>query len=782
MKLRVAFLEKKECVYNGCFQNSFIDSAEKWVVFGHFDAMYIYNSEEENILSAIHNNNKKILGVSENSSYYSALYMIATDNDEFFWNSKKPFLTLIRVHFSPNISFSVAQEKLKTSLKKDLQEDNFIQCIYEIYNTLELSDAIIAVKSESLSDIIKISYKIKQLDFVGEVYTYSAILEKCISEQKGGKEDDIMDLISLRFSVSHSNNVEYITNLATRIFTKTDCFLTNGLDDILLTAYQVSTKSLIQFYYELFFSGQTGKDKNSSIITRIGLSFSVLNGVQSISTVVPEKSKLEEACEILFKRTFDIQKSINSMNEHSFFLSEQSWNRTLSEIVKLLLRMSKTAVLDEFVYLIIPSMAAFLSNIEGLLNKSINENTINLQEQYVYEYLQSTAELAEQITRTERQLSHNPELRPIIYDIPIAVLEYSLAILTTCSEMLTANEDNNEKIKFLLLPRLCKHVAAKEVFPATEKTIGLVLINVPMELLYDPKKLMSNLIHEISHFIGEKHRYRKERLENYAKTSAIFFCKLILNTYNSNAISTVSNELLQIFGNKLQNKEKTRIDDMQSIVNRWAYNIIREKHVAEFSDLIRRIISDNKSGIAISFNRSAYIANYNTYFQPLLKNITMLFREVYADICMLYFLPITSEEYTSLIYEDVKDEPYGTDIYWLFVIRMYICLKVSKRDLSLIAKDNANYSQIAQDIMSIQDDLSSNKEKQDSFYPIGVTLQVLQYAEKCYNSMESHFNDNAALKHKEKQIVDFYKKFYYKDFLDTIDNFRYNILNEFDNL
>ncbi len=774
MGLRVAFLEKKESIHSGCFQKSFIENAEKWIVFGHFDTMHIYKPTEKDLLSAIRDNNKLIIGNQENKSYYSALYMISEEDDGFFWDDVSPFLAVIRVHFSSHTNFSDTIKNLSNSMKK-ISSNKYI---YNIYNTLELSDAIIVVKSETLSEILNVAYEIKKFDFVGEIYTYASVRMEYISRPELIKEDEI-DLVSLRFSVSKSKNVKYISDLAESIF-GADCYLTNGLDDMLLISDKVHVNKILHFYHELFFTGKKTDANATSSITRIGLSFKKLNDANPIIGKPSEKSKLEKICERLFETNNEIQEIINLKQEKGLLL-ELPWNETLCEIVKLLLRMSKTPVLDEFVYLILPAMNAFLMDLQLYLNnlEQLSNHDIQMQEKCIYEFIQSMADLSEQVTRTEGQLSHNPELRPILYDIPIAVLEYTLATVNTCSQILSI-EDVNEKINFLLVPQICERVEAVEIFRADETTVGLLKINIPVELLYDPKKLISNLIHEISHFIGERHRYREERIENYANASSILFNKLIFNTYNKMSISTVAKELSDNCNSNCLQKNKIRISDMELSIYEWCENIIDPENVSEFSKLIRRIINDGKNGFKVSLDRYEYMTNYQVYFQPLIKNITMLFREVYADINMLYFLPISDEDYVAWLYEDIKDEPFGTDIYWLYILRIYICLRTIGRNLILVSKNKGVNKNVSKGIVIIEEDFNLDKEKHQTYYPIGVVLQVLEYAQRCYSSIEACFNDEEKYSDKKQNMIDFYKNFKYKDFLDSIDTYRNNILDEFD--
>lgn len=397
----------------------------------------------------------------------------------------------------------------------------------------------------------------------------------------------------------------------------------------------------------------------------------------------------------------------------------------------------------------LPGVRSFLINVREQMKRP--PYIVKTDVGKYHDFIENWTHLMEHIMRVESQMTHYPEMRPILYDMPVIMLEYTLAFLVKCSNALQTSDTANKKINFLLVPRLCQKIRATELFPATSDRPGLVLVRIPLHMLYDPMSIQIALCHETSHFVGEKHRKREDRILYYTISAAVLLAKIVFFTYNACLIDVIQDELEKTI--RFSSEYCTNISEMKDKVLEWTDTLFGiglncndkcndENYVAFIKKVLRRSAIKNsdtdKSSdrLCIRSNNADLKIMYLTKFQQLLLDVTILFREIYADICMLNLLPICSETYIKSFFTEFA--PNESNRYELFAVRIYVSLTASGKNIPIPdGKINNHVIQpLYDEIKKIQCSMKNDLENQEQLIPMGVIRALLSYAKKCYNSLE----------------------------------------------
>lgn len=776
MKLRVILLEKIASMEKDCFckNNNILpkNAIGPWITLGHFDATYTYelNVRDADIFMGIKKSNQTISAYNSGESYFHPLYVLYEDNDEEFWRSQTWYLAVVRIHYALSTDIAMLNSCLKNALMDDAKKHN---CTCHIYQTIELSDLALAVKSNCLRDILDFTLKLRKYSCIGKVYTYCSISYDRIRSTSDFPEFETIPTFSMRFSVSDFQEVTQQIATLKRTLGDAVSYSIVGVDDISLNCTGLPMGNLIRLYRCCFIpdydcSSPLSK-AFSDVTTRVGIDLGEQFPFVEIGRNSNNGTRLSEACQRLVRIDSEIQAIVHDSKYDIPYETVHSWLKPLSELTKSLLRMSRTVVLDEFVYLMIPGVTAFLENILCLL-----QNTHKLPEEYAPYYqrfVENWSHLMEHIMRIEGQLTHYPDVRPIIYDIPIVMLEYTLAFLEQVSDVLRSSDADPQRINFLLVPCLCNRMNAIELFAAGRNIPGLVLIAIPFHTLYNPAEVLCALVHETSHFVGETHRNRESRASYFIKAIAVLMAKVFFSSYAACIIETIAKELEEL----LDLQSRTSAQKIRDFVKKWALNLFKEKNYNKF---VRKVLLLNSGREKVKFETSpAKIRDIRLLkFGNLLQDLYTLFREIYADICMLYFLPLETTSYVNSLVDDLVLN--GDNPYEQFAIRIYISLAVSRRSIpekTYFASSDAA-SHLYEEIKKIQSELVQDEEP-ERLFPISSIRYLIEYAQECYKSLDSSLAGKSSLEDIKNMFNGVVHEMNYDKLLEPISTYRMKVID-----
>lgn len=768
MSIHVILLEKIRTLSPGCFEKDFDqDILDSWIALGHFDAIYAYELKQENknLFQVIADNNRRIAQANSGDCYYHPLYLISPKGeqaDDAFWTASLSYFAVARVHFAESVSAHASSEFefLKAKIQQDTQDKSVL---YRTYRTIELSDMILVAKANQMCDLLNFVLSLRQYSTVGKVYTYCGVNYNYIKSNKWAPDkEDTVPLFSMRFSAESMVAADHQLTQIRDTLGEEDTFSVVGVDDIAITWKSLHLQKIVMLYRNWI--NNTHSDALSlnkafsEITTRVGIPFDSLQ--IEPSSELDSAVKLQRKCASLLEKANFLRGLVCDRNQARY-----DWVSPLSDLTHTLFRMSRTSILDEFVFIMLPGVDAFLNNVTAHL-----ENLTEQDLQMCRCFVENWTHLMEHIMRVEGQLAHHPDMRPILYNIPVAMLEYTLAFLRCVVEIMQSEDKPKAQICFLLVPRLCEKIEAQELFPAEPNELpGLVLVTIPLADLYKPREVQRALCHEASHFVGEKHRSRAVRRRKYISAVAALMAKEVFGDVHPTLIQLLQSKLLKSTDGLI----KCSMRYMQSEIVQWLTYIYDTPEA--YYELVRDLLLCAQTSEPIDFGVSELDEIRVLRFFELLEDLSTLFREVYADICMLSLLPISNTEYVESLMSELKDDTTDTgssdetNCYEQFAIRMYISLEATNRDIPI------NYifkydKTLHEHLHKISDGLKSEDEDPNRLIPISSIVSLLQYAIVCSKSI-------VAQKGNLQQCHEMFcnvssKKMNYDEFLDAVNDYR----------
>lgn len=781
MKLRVILLEKIASITKDCYTRHTMMPAEHqgpWIILGHFDAMYTYcfDTADSNVFQEVYQSNQIIASYNSGQSYFHPLYLLSEEDDESFWKTDSWCMAVVRVHYAFSAHIASLHTSLKELLPKDAQSYN---CTCHIYPAMELCDLIVAIKSDKISSILNFALRLRKYSCVGKVYTYCGISYPLIQDlSQSPNSDDIIPSAAIRFSVSNIEKAQKQMRHVKRILElrDNDIYSIVGVDDISLTCPGLPFQRLVEFcrtyFVEKYDEVEALSTAFSDVITRTGIHLDKLSPVLVYDKDgISSRQKLIDTCQRLVDIDQSIQEIVHNEEYHIPYESVHSWLKPLSELTKTLLRMSRTVVLDEFVYLMLSGASAFLRHIKVELEQHASLPTEKAE--YFQRFVQNWSNQMEHVMRIEGQLTHHPETRPIVFDIPVMMLEYTLAFLDEVSTVLLAGDNQKKHINLLLTPSLCNKVNTVELFEFRKGIPGLVLIVVPFYKLYNPASILSELVHEISHFVGEMPRNREFRTECFVKAASVLMAKVVFDNYNPALIRGIEQQFHSIISTRPGGNARM----IQQLISEWSKNPYTEESYSTF--VLDTLLQNNDAESVPHF-----VMDLTTIrdiempkFRDLLDSLCTLFREIYADICMLYLLPLDTEFYIrSQILELGADE---RDPYEMFAIRIYVALVASGKEIpEEMQRDEEKWPRLATEIEKIRTGLQQPEEGKDRLFPFSSIQFLIRYAEQCYRSLYGTLGQGNDCDRIKKMFLTTSNGMDYSALLETINAFRIKMVEQ----
>lgn len=734
----------------------------RWIALGHFDEIYTYSLDQEgDFFSSIRKDKAQIYAHNDASTYYHPLYLVPDKDCIHAEHNEFGFIAIVRIHFALSQKLSEQFQQLSNALL----HDSLLQSMsYQIYYATEFSDMVLDIRSSKFCDLLRTVLTMRKYKQIGKMYTYFGINASCLSMPTFTPEvEDKIPLFSMRFSGSDLSIVIQQMKIVQAQLMRNPEYAVNGVDDVLLFYKDLPTASVVSLYRNWIFGEGNKKIRQSESTTRLGIQISIEQDF-----TVPEKTDLAPLC----RQLLPLRDKIVSRLRETDGMLDDSWFHAVSEISNSLVRMSKSPVMDEVVYLLAPEMEAFLENILFQLDNHCMTPSDILA---YYDYVERCTYLLEQLMRIEGQLSQQPEIRPPIYDIPVFMLEYTVAFLNKVSTLLRMTDSRlNKHHLFLLVPRPCDQISAVELFPATQELPGLVQLQIPAKALYTPTDILRALCHEISHYVGEKYRNRELRKKYYARAVAVALSDAVFQSKRHGLVKFLE----QTFLCSLDKNREPTIQEMREIIKADTDAIFASADT--LAAFLRDCLSFSPEGTRIAFPNKDMIDRGLQRFAGKCDDLDILFREIYADICMLYILNVPTGDYIeSLLHELAINSNPIWNCNELFAIRIFVSLTATNK---IKAYENNKHrdlwAQIRTLIYHIDEEIH---EGTDGTYklplPISSVFALLEYAQICYKSISASVKPVHTHEVKEMYACLTRDNFQYKTILDRIEDCRAEMIN-----
>ena len=626
-------------------QNGQINSSQ-WITLGHPDELELSDLKPM-ALEDIKAENDSVYCRDSENQYHHIMYLIDHGNDSesygetsdaTLWSEGLGFLSITRIHFPVTTNWDRQFNDLRDHFKNLSRTDVF----WRVYGTTELSDLALICRCHSFGLLSRWSLYATNCAKVGKAYTYFCIPNTIIkSETDAWKiEDDNIEYLSMRFAIKDYLRAPSELEKISRILFPsglTPSYRIAGNEDAIICGENVPIEHIVKLYWTWYQENLGILDIFSNIISRIGA-----------DVIAPDCNTV--ASDPLIDLCVDL---LNKIAHCKNIPQDSSWRRPLLELGNTLVHMSRSAILDELVYLILPGLYAFWENIES-------GNLIGKDEILYQQFVELCVHTIEHLMRAEGQLSQYPEVRPITYDIPVFALEVAIAFLQRLSYELTKPDSGaKKKTNTLLVPSAEVDVSTVELFPANKTTCGLLQITVPFSMLYEPKRLFPALCHELAHYVGEECRMRGLRFELYCKCLASILMQYFFSDCTGNRsqfhkylVSFICNVLRSeaaVNGNGVSVQEEP-LQQIAATANRIAEELGRAEGFANFVKLYLQRLGQTIQPVRFIFPTAGTLSIGLASFKKRNQDLRIVFRETFADICMLYFLKPKPEEYLATVF------------------------------------------------------------------------------------------------------------------------------------
>ena len=759
-----------------------------WATLGHTDEMEISDIRDMT-LADISEFNDEICARDSADAYHHVVYLIDTGNndgaqlaDSKIWADDNAFLSVTRLHFPDTTKLKAHFDQLQNHIRKVVSDKVYKEISWRVYYTMELSDMVLISKSKSFQALSRWSLLATKCRDVGKAYTYFCIPGKLLDgspiDCAPDIEQDCIDFVAVRFALRDYRADKEL--LAARELLGVEHtqppYRVAGNEDAIICGQDIPVSNILKLYTNWY-----QNDKFfcvfRDISTRIGTKWDRIppNPVKHTLNEKNEK-KLETYARCVAEK---VQKQVLVKSPKGITSENDEWMRPLVELTNALVHMSSSATLDEPVFQILPGINAFWVNVISGLEQRRDEPLY-------LRFAELCVQTMEHLMRAEGQLSQRLEVRPLAYDIPVFVLEYVTAFLLTLSNELTKPDENStETMCFLLVPSAEKDVSTVELFRPNGNIPGLLVITVPFSLLYKPKQLIPALSHEMAHYVGEQLRMRRERYDLFLNCAAVelvnfFFSDLSgdinkLNSYVKEAILDDSlraktQRLVQTYGDFYKIPLLKIVDKIDRLANAMV-------ETNNYTTLIREYVLSDKQGAQFySLPKETREERFNQ-FSERIHDISIAFRETYADICMIHFLKLSPAEYFDVAVHQLNNIRSGT------FLRIYVILSNAGYTLEDIQKSfddwastkkisNTERKRAQKELKGFFDRIHSQSDNSEKF--------LADYINACWNE----FNNQYPLRRKKADGYNFsvnsiYQRMLkldsttsYQEILEVIDNGR----------
>jgi hypothetical protein len=812
MKVRVLKFKK-------CFQGQEHTESDWWAVLGHMDEMESTLLENTTLQTICRHNNDTYKEDSD-KIYHHLIYLIDNDAnvngqqpDANLWATgdadnadnagNADFLAVTRIHFSKPENLLDQYNKLNQVFQS--LASGYPEVSYRTYLTLELSDMILVSRSSKFQTLAKWALTAPNHEIVGSSYTYFCIPGGWIHPGSKGsyQAEDRIDFLAMRFSVKKKPEIEALLQIREKLGKNNmDApFWITGNEDAILCGKNVPVENLIELYSS-WYNRENGKnifDVFCEIITRIGISLPQKNtlGYFIMGTEEPLPPSDSSSSEVgnLEYHSMALQELVQSKVDELDSVDNKEWLRPMVELTNALVHMSRSATLDETTFLILPGLFAFWRNV-------VENPDPSMSEKIYLDFAELCIHTMEHLMRAEGQLSQRPEVRPLTYDIPVFMLEYATTFLLMISEILTGTDDGVKKnIDFLLVPCAEMDVSAVELFEATDKTPGLLQITVPFSFLYKPRQLLPALCHELAHYVGESCRMRDRRYKLFLHCTAREMIKYFfgqatgdLGKFQAYIATNFLAVTLQESVNNLNRKaDQLTLSELVSRICGIAEELTKQDAYADFA---REYINSGVQSVQFYALPEFTLLERLPHFCDRMCDLSISFRETYADICMLYLLQISINEYLDVVLLRTKKVNAST------LLRIYISLSVSGETIEDIRQALEKYEGLkyTEDIDGVEDvdDINEDdprlkiREALDTIYTLAnkkykSEYYLNQYIQQCWNKLKKRCtlpNETGEKVFSPKQIysmiLELNSTTSYQDILEVIDHGRQMILKQLD--
>lgn len=756
----------------------------KWFVLGYFDTLEIYvpcQKEKDSWLNSMFTHNVELSKRLDGDFYYHPLHLfdMAPGEAEHFLGTddvrpNRPYLfvTLVQGAALPPNGKQVCSETLQKAIEGVAKNSSRVECMF--CRTLELSDLVVLMRSDSLYSLTELLHEIYLLPDIGDMSTFAAIDQQyLLHDFVPGKSSVQGELcVEMKCVVRKTKELSQYLELIAPF--SGDAYFVTGIEDLHIQWPRIQEDAFLAFLQQIFRNDDVNQSfckVFSECITQIGIPENGGNTAPKADRDGQrgsEETLLTKACVDLLA---DFQRT-RERRQYAWHSIDQAWLKSAHSLFNAMTDMSRNWVLDGFCYLILGAANRFCQDVENKtalpsgLGRDVQQEGID--EKYLsgtQRFVRGWGVLMEQATRTDGRFIQMPGFSPAMCEIPARLLEFYLAFTQQCAKILCTQDDREGDIALLLVPKICRRMKVESIFDDVRDIDHLLYVDIPLETLYSPTKVLCCLNHELAHFVGEHWRNRDRRSDEIIYVTA-YELSVYLRMISPRAVTNWYIYLRDQIAPEAGRYSKPLAAHLKGAIQGLLSDDGRYSHIREdFQDEVQLRWSLSQLSMWEIKNAQAResLVSGNEEFKKRIDDIIYLFRESYADLCMINLLHPRRCSYLALAEEELslQSKRVGGNLekldrdnrYTVIVERWAVLLGMDEIWLEdtgeyesvgawLIAQKNAPkistlLNKFLTDISNRLADLDAeNEPEEDSFYHHNEVVRHLwDYLEDCQGTI-----------------------------------------------
>lgn len=685
-------------------------------------------------------------------------------------------------------------------------------CIALTYDTIDNSDLVVLLKSNSMTEIGHALDYIETESLHGVIYMHSIVgieesyLKNCIEKNQivnTWREsccfiDDQVARIELHLAACGGsgslNGIKFFLdkwNLkwGIRGYENIVYSYVGGRGNINIKLPQTDVRSLLVFLLPGGFSThQNPSYKNGvyNIETEIFMDEMPWNGIQSGQTECGKNNVWirSDWCRTLIQKYRELCNRALETEDDSLYACYQALIQTLNALDQYE-RFSMSRDIFDTIY---PSFAIFDKKIDAArkdIDADPNMSKSELLKRMMREYLECVNSVVYHTIHTEQVFLMIPGYSGTSFSIPIKMHLFYLWFVYTVIDLLN---DCGKLHSCIVVPMMESRPDTRFIGMDFNNDEKLIHIRLSQRSLFQPGALMVILAHEMAHYIGREIRLRDLRIECLLKTMAYYVAEAICPEENIGVPfdivdthsfcmmkSRVKEKLQNELGNLLQKKKK-ELDkkyygnEVFVALMKWSVDVFKEEGTeAVVYQCIHTVPDDilveiRKSGadrvqsikqicrIQQYFDRNRKMWLHSGAMQQIVKELIELYKEVFADMAAIAILQCSKEEFQNafLVSDGSSQGGRKEKQQWIRERVADAVIFQGKKSEGSQNKEGAIWTSIDHKLSQV----TILKANLPSY--VWVNRQLETYAKKCYDTVSIRLEKNPEML---KEIKDVYELF-----------------------
>ncbi len=721
--------------------NRYYSTIDKFLV-GYFRKLHSTSTEElskQNLFA--------FTNIDSRECFEDDKYFFDSKKLNDFWKNNKSdvnrFYSLLHINISSRKDIFTLLKQLNFVFNgENAQSYNAV-----FYFSFDYSDVIICAKNMSVNDythkIFEVNYWNKTSDtniaIIKDSFTLLALNNSLIKETfniiENNPNDDYEQIQVIINDNLNNNNTKILTE-------KLNVVYNIGVQDFEIFEKflnEIKNRNIpFENYYMLGRHDATICSSETNLMWLIMLLYYV-DKYSSISQIIPSDKSLFN-CESFIRVAFNATDISNKYNGfYAYKQNEIYWKRYKKakknlhdKLNQLIQNFSKTNYIkenhisalnafsdsitgtlkngfaDDFIVCVYEPFVSFLDYIDKKINCKDGDYQEDFNQLY-NQFFEVVSSLVNSAMHSDRQFIQTPSFNPVFYDVPPKLMAFYTVLTSYIKEL---NKDNDEyTYSFVFKPSFSNNIAvlpySYNESPPADRLLA-VLINE--ESLYRPSHVINVMHHEVTHYVGDLQRARKQRKE--------YWTKLILFIVFKSTLFFENNEQF------LKNHK------FESLLNKLIIDI--------FDVIKQQLFYEKHSGFSENFQLYTYELFKCIYTDPKIDTII-------NNFFRYNFLNIDFVEYTKKVKEalfllskfipDNRKTKYTSNFYITRIFSKWYQIIVSVfsesyADIQMILLSDLNYSDYIRNLVVYENMKFSNFIQPETFYRIfsvAYTLHVLGY-------------------------------------------------------